>query len=60
MTGRQVILIMIRHGWSLGRITGSHHVMVKPGHRSVPVPVYGSEDLGFKARIILRQARIKL
>ena len=32
-------------GWLLDRIEGSHHIMVKPGRRPIPVPVHGSRDL---------------
>ncbi|TVQ63931.1 MAG: addiction module toxin, HicA family [Phycisphaerales bacterium] len=31
--------LLEKHGWSLDRIRGSHHVFVKPGHRSIPIPV---------------------
>lgn len=27
-------------GWSLARINGSHHIFVKPGQRSLPIPVH--------------------
>lgn len=27
-------------GWRLDRVTGSHHIFVKPGQRSFPVPVH--------------------
>ncbi len=32
-------------GWVLARVEGSHHVMVKEGHRPIPVPVHGTRDL---------------
>jgi len=28
-------------GYTLARISGSHHVFTKPGARSVPIPVHG-------------------
>lgn len=59
MTGKDVIRIMQQHGWTLDRISGSHHVMVKEGRRSVPVPVHGKEDLGVRALKILKQAGIE-
>jgi len=58
VTGKQVIRILKRHGWILDRINGSHHIFVKVGHRSVPVPVHGSEDIGALAIRILREAGI--
>jgi predicted RNA binding protein YcfA (HicA-like mRNA interferase family) len=31
------------HGWTLARITGSHHVFIRPGERAFPVPVHGGK-----------------
>ncbi|MEI6387274.1 MAG: type II toxin-antitoxin system HicA family toxin [Spirochaetota bacterium] len=45
--GQQVIVILEAKGWTLDRINGSHHVMIKHGRRSIPVPVHGNADLGF-------------
>ena len=44
MTGKEVIKIMQTHGWNLDRIKGSHHIMIKDGLRSIPVPVHGKLD----------------
>jgi predicted RNA binding protein YcfA (HicA-like mRNA interferase family) len=60
MSGREIVKIMKRNGWILDRISGSHHVMVKEGLRSIPVPVHGKKDIpkGL-ASAILKQAGIK-
>jgi predicted RNA binding protein YcfA (HicA-like mRNA interferase family) len=35
-----------RRGWSLDRVRGSHHVMVKPGRAEIiTVPVHGNAPL---------------
>ncbi len=60
MTGKQVIEIFKAHGWSVDRINGSHHIMVKEGCRSIPIPVHGNEDLGVRAKKILKQADIEV
>jgi predicted RNA binding protein YcfA (HicA-like mRNA interferase family) len=51
--------LMERHGWRLDRISGSHHIMIKDGCRSIPVPIHGSTELpkGLE-RTILKQAQI--
>ena len=59
MTGRQIIEIMKVNGWVLDRISGSHHVMVKDGCRSIPVPIHGTKDLGIWAQKILKEAGIR-
>lgn len=33
--------LLERHGWSLTRISGSHHVFTKPGNLPISVPVHG-------------------
>jgi predicted RNA binding protein YcfA (HicA-like mRNA interferase family) len=32
--------LLEKHGWTLARISGSHYIFQKPGHRSFPVPVH--------------------
>ena len=60
MTGKDIVRLLNNNGWMLDRISGSHHVFVKLGKRSVPVPVHGSKDLpkGL-VKAILKQAEIK-
>ena len=43
-----------KNGWSLRRITGSHHIYTKPGERKViSIPVHGNKTLkpGLVARV---------
>ena len=60
MTGKQLKKLLEEHGWLLDRISGSHHIMIRDGSRSIPVPVHGSTDLpkGL-VHAILKQAGIK-
>lgn len=60
MTGKQLRKQLEEHGWRLDRISGSHHIMVREGRRSIPIPVHGSADLpkGL-VNAILKQAGIK-
>jgi predicted RNA binding protein YcfA (HicA-like mRNA interferase family) len=48
------------HGWRLDRISGSHHIMIRDGSRSIPIPVHGASDLpkGL-VNAIMKQAGIK-
>ncbi|MBD3239064.1 MAG: addiction module toxin, HicA family [Chitinivibrionales bacterium] len=60
MNGKQLVKRLEKEGWTLARIAGSHHVMVKEGKRSVPVPVHGNRDIPKGLiRTILKQAEIK-
>lgn len=45
MTGKQLKNVLEANGWNLDRISGSHHIMVREGRRSIPIPVHGSVDL---------------
>jgi predicted RNA binding protein YcfA (HicA-like mRNA interferase family) len=38
--------VLERHGWTLQRVNGSHHIYTKPGNPNVvSVPVHGSKTL---------------
>lgn len=60
MTGKHLRKLLEQNGWQLDRISGSHHIMIREGFRSVPVPIHGKSDLP-KGLInaILKQAGIK-
>jgi predicted RNA binding protein YcfA (HicA-like mRNA interferase family) len=46
LTGKQLCRLLEREGWTLLRITGSHHVYGKPGERSrLSVPVHSNRPL---------------
>ncbi len=60
VTGKEVIAKLKAAGWSLNRVHGSRHVMVK-GNQAVPVPVHGSRDVGAGlVAVIQRQTGVKL
>jgi predicted RNA binding protein YcfA (HicA-like mRNA interferase family) len=58
MTAKQVIAILLKNGWKLNRINGSHHVFEKEGRRSISVPVHGNTDIGRFAQKLLKEADI--
>ena len=60
MTGKEVIAKLKASGWSVNRVHGSHHILVKGG-QAVPVPVHGSRDIGAGLlAAIQRQTGVKL
>jgi predicted RNA binding protein YcfA (HicA-like mRNA interferase family) len=60
VNGKEVIAKLKTAGWSLDRVHGSHHVLVKDG-KAVPVPVHGTRDLGAGLlAAIARQTGVKL
>ena len=61
MTGKEAIKKLRAAGWVLDRINGSHHIMYKPGHLPVAIPVHGNKDLGIGLlRSIERATGVKL
>jgi len=58
ITAKQVMDILKANGWILDRINGSHHIFIKEGYRSLPVPVHGNKDIGNLAKRILKEAGI--
>jgi predicted RNA binding protein YcfA (HicA-like mRNA interferase family) len=59
MTAREVARKLEAHGWVLDRVKSSHHVYVKDGRRSIPVPHHGNKDLGDFGKRILKEAGIE-
>ena len=60
LTGREMCRLLERHGWSLLRVQGSHHVYGKTGERArLSVPVHRGRKLkvGLQ-RHLLKLARI--
>jgi len=60
MTGKELINILRANGWVLDRISGSHHIMIKEGRRSIPIPIHGKKNIpiGLVTRI-MKQAGIE-
>lgn len=55
LTGKELARILVRHGWQLVRVRGSHHVFTKPGRAErLSVPVHGNSLLkpGMQRRLI--------
>ena len=42
MNGKDIIARLKAQGWTLDRVNGSHHIMVKDGKA---VPVHGTRDV---------------
>lgn len=46
VSGKQVVRLLERTGWTLVRINGSHHILTKDGFRErISVPVHGNRPL---------------
>ena len=46
VSGKHMCRVLERHGWTLDRIKGSHHIYKKPGNAfPIPVPVHGNKML---------------
>jgi predicted RNA binding protein YcfA (HicA-like mRNA interferase family) len=43
---RQVTSVLVRHGFTLDRQSGSHAVFIHPDGRRTTVPIHGKRDLG--------------
>jgi predicted RNA binding protein YcfA (HicA-like mRNA interferase family) len=43
---RQVITVLVRHGFTLDRQSGSHAVFIHPDGRRTTVPIHGKRDFG--------------
>jgi len=59
VTGKDLVRLLERHGWTLAHIRGSHHIL-RQGGKTVSVPVHAGKDLGkgLLARL-LKEAGLK-
>jgi predicted RNA binding protein YcfA (HicA-like mRNA interferase family) len=46
VSGKEFCKALERKGWTLDRVSGSHHVYKRPGDPPVSVPVHGNDTLG--------------
>ena len=44
MSGKELLKKLKQAGWTLDRIKGSHHILIK-GDSTVVVPVHGNADI---------------
>lgn len=59
MNGKPLKKLMEINWLRMDRISGSHHIMVRDGRRSVPVPIHGNAELPKRLlSAILKQAGI--
>ncbi len=46
ISGKRLCRIVEQKGWTLKRVTGSHHIYVKQGINAIlSIPVHGNRDL---------------
>lgn len=46
LSGKELGRLLIRFGWRLARVSGSHHIYTKPGSEGrLSVPVHGNRPL---------------
>jgi predicted RNA binding protein YcfA (HicA-like mRNA interferase family) len=63
LTGHQIVRALQRGGFELVRVSGSHHMLRKPGQplHKVSVPVHGSQNLPpGTVRSIIKQAGLSV
>jgi predicted RNA binding protein YcfA (HicA-like mRNA interferase family) len=53
MTGKELVKRLKSNGWTLDRIKGSHHIMVK-AEKTLSVPIHGNKDIpsGLLSRLL--------
>lgn len=57
ISGKDFCKLLEARGWTLKRVSGSHHIFLKTGHRErIVVPVHGSKPL----KLGLLKAQMKI
>lgn len=60
ISGKRMCNLLESKGWTLARVTGSHHIFIRSGSNlRITVPVHGNRDLKLGLqRAIMKLARI--
>jgi predicted RNA binding protein YcfA (HicA-like mRNA interferase family) len=59
LSGKQLVKMLKKDGWTLERVNGSHHIMAK-GNKTMTVPVHANKSLGKGIESkLLKQAGLK-
>lgn len=60
LTGKELIKILVKTGFTVVRIEGSHHILKKPDGQTVTIPVHAGEEIGpgLLTRIIKKELNI--
>lgn len=59
MSGKEMVRLLLANGWTIDRINGSHHIMIK-GSQTIAVPVHGNQSMKVGLlNAILKQAGLK-
>jgi len=60
VSGKRMCKLLAAKGWSLARVTGSHHIFVQQGSNlRITVPVHANQDLKLGLqRAIMKLAKI--
>ena len=46
VSGKALAKLIQERGWTLARISGSHHIFIKPGQRErIVIPIHGNAPL---------------
>jgi len=58
MKGKDLVKLLKQNGWTLDRVNGSHHIMIK-GSKTISVPCH-NKDLGIGLyNALLKQSGLK-
>lgn len=59
MTGKELKKLLLKDGWTVIRINGSHHILMK-GDNIINLPIHSNKDMkkGLEQKI-LKQAGLK-
>lgn len=58
MKDKDLLKLLYANGWTLDRVKGSHHILIK-GNQTIPVPVHGKDMKKGLLLSILKQAGLK-
>lgn len=59
MKDKDLLKLLLKNGWQLDRVTGSHHILKKAGYELISLPVHGKDLKPGLEQKFLKRAGLK-
>ena len=59
MKDKELLSLLLKNGWRIDRIKGSHYILKKEGYKQIPLPVHGKDMKKGLETAILKAAGLK-
>ena len=59
MKDKELLSLLLKNGWTVAHVTGSHHILKKEGFGKISLPIHSKDVKKGLETAILKQAGLK-